>query len=147
MSEATQMDAPVTRREFSEELDKISSKIDELVKAKQVSWPLILGVAGLALTVLGFGVKNLADVASVSAKADASEVFTQDARERIRALEANTHAILVENETQNRWMADVVNLQYSHLETLIRTKHPDTPPASYYPLGKVGGANVMNGKH
>lgn len=138
-------DTPVTRREFNEALDKIGGRIEELFRAKQVSWPLIIGVLGLALTVLGFGIKNLADVATVGRAAESHGQSIDDFRSRIRGIEANAHAVMVENETQNRWMADVVNLQDQYLETLIRTKHPDLPARSYWPMGQIGQANPING--
>lgn len=139
------LEQPVTRREFVEELGKISSKLDELFKAKQISWPLIISVLALAMGVLGFGIKNLADVASLSSTTESNASAVGDFRERIRALEANTHAIVVENETQNRWMADVTNLQDQYLDTLLRIQHPEIPARSYWPMDKIGGANPTNG--
>lgn len=147
MSAPQHADHPVTRREFNEALDKISGRIEELFRAKQVSWPLILGIAGLALTVLGFGIKNLSDVSALASQSASSAASVSDFRERIRALEANTHAIVVENETQNRWMADVANLQDQYLEALIRAHHPSVPARTYWPMSQIGMANPVNGKH
>lgn len=146
MSERSTLDAPVTRREFVEELDKIASKIDELFRAKQVSWPLIVAIGGLTVTILGFGITNWARMVAVETATGAHSVTIEDFRERIRATEAHSVAMQTENETQHRWLADVIRLEMQHREQLAAMKYPDWPARNYWPLQGIGNANSINGK-
>lgn len=169
------LETPVTRREFQEELGKIVSKIDELFRAKQVSWPLILSFAAFAMGGVGFAIKSMVEtsvvkaqsdstaalvtkhdtaisamgsmLATTSEKASANAEAIAEMRERVRATEANLRAVQIENETQNRWAADVINLHADHLYAMVRVHHPDIPPPTYWPLGSIGDAGALNGKH
>lgn len=136
---------PVTRAEFHTELNKISVKLDELFKAKQVSWPLIIAILSLALGVLGAGIKNWADLLTVKESSQNLIISNDDLRSRMRGAETEIDADRVENETQNRWMADILNSELQHLETLLRIKHPEIPSRDYWPLQGIGLAAPTHG--
>jgi hypothetical protein len=145
-----ELDQPASRRELNavvEQLRHLSAEIKDLVRDKQVSWPLIISILGLALVVLGFGIKNLVDVATVKSVAESSSASILELRERTRALEAHEKAIQTENETQHKWLADVHNLELQRLDMMLALKLHGWPGRSYFPLSKIGGADSINGKH
>lgn len=138
---------PVTRGEFEDAITRISNKIDEINRSKQVSWQLVVAVIALLGGAVGFGVKNLSDVSTLVAVAtvhtSAIDDFRgriggletdvkgnttritintgviDDFRERIRGLESNLQGVAIENETQHKWLADTFNQETQHLDTLM----------------------------
>ncbi|HEX7784832.1 MAG TPA: hypothetical protein VF653_01300 [Methylomirabilota bacterium] len=144
--------APVTRRELGElrqafftELANLERKIEELFKAKQFDWRIVMGALALIGGAVGFGVKNLTDIAAVKALANSHSSAIEDFRSRIRGNEVKVSAIQIENETQNRWMADVQNMEADFMLMLMRMEHPEIPARSYMPLGRIGEAYTPNG--
>jgi len=161
-------DHAVTRGEFDDFKDQVlgaitavQRKLDDAAKDKQWSLPTIALVVAVLGAPLVFTVRNLyqgeetaktlADhlefstskaaeldqgLAALRAHFDADN---SDMRERTRALEAGQ----VENETQHRWLADVMNLRADLNHQMERARIEDGkivyPDQSYWPLNGIGG--------
>lgn len=147
----------VTRGEFDDfktqvvsSLATISKKLDDQAKEKQWNLPTIIAVVAVLGAPLAFTIKNLyqgeetaralADhLDFASKKADELDKGNADLRERTRALEAAN----VENETQHRWLADVMNLRADMNHQMERARIEDGkivyPDQSYWPLKGIGG--------
>lgn len=150
--------APVTRAEYSElrtafasfsehtgaALKEIADKLRGIEGARQVTLPSVLAIIGLAGAAFGFAIKNFSDVASLAHKADDTAESVSDFRERLRSVETGTKAIAIEQETQNKWMADAVNTQIERQDLLnalfAQGVKFDLPERGYFPLLRIGDA-------
>lgn len=158
---------PVTRGEFESRLGDVltaikalSTKFDEQSKSKQWSVGQILAVVAVLGTPLAFTIRTLyqteSNSAALSSHLDFSEKKSADldiadalARERLRALETGLVAVGTEGETQNLWMADVINLERQHADILRGARcHScssgdiDFPSRDYWSLDHIGQANI-----
>lgn len=147
----------VTRGEFDDFKDQVlgaltsvQRKLDDAAKDKQWSLPTIALIVGVLGAPLVFTVRNLyqgeetsrtlADhLAFSTAKAAELDAGLASLRERTRALEAGQ----IENETQHRWLADVMNLRADLNHQMARARIVDGqivyPDQSYWPLNGIGG--------
>jgi hypothetical protein len=141
------------REDLKADRTQQDSEIRELVRSRQISWPLVVSIISL------LGTLGMAGVAAGAASwtrgeqtardTDAHAQTIGDFRDRIRGLETALRGIATENESQNRWAADVENLQSDHQDRLIRTRctvdaaHPLLiPPPVYQPLSQIGRATL-----
>lgn len=149
-------DAPVTQGQLAEALDRITAafskridesdaRIEELFAARRVSWPLILTVLGIALTLTAAVVAMATRVSATTALAVSNGAAIEEFRSRIRGLEANLNGAIIESETQHKAIADATNMQSQALWTVLHMKHPDVPMPTYWPLAGIGEAPTRNG--
>lgn len=157
-------ESPVRRREFDDfkqsvdaNFHAISGKIDQLMQARQVNWTFVLAAMGLLGAGLGVGIKTLSDTNAHAISIESHGDAIDDFRGRMRGSETAMDALRVEQETQNRWIADVQNLSHSYEEvirnarcaTCEHEKRPGNnlrfPQRDYWPLGAIGQANLPHG--
>lgn len=150
----TQSEHPVTRREFEDfastvrgDIATLSSELKDLVRAKQVNWPLVVGVLALAGTLIGVAVKNLVESAATSSQVGTHADSISDFRERIRATESQLRGLQIEEETQHRWLADSLNQSVQYLSNLSKVHHPEDPPLAYWPLAEIGKSGAIGNGH
>ena len=122
-------------------------RIEELFRARQLNWPLVLSIIALVGAAAGFGIKNLVETAAVTTDVRATSLSIDDFRERIRGMESDIRALATEQESQNRWMADTHNLHIQMLDREMRAFCTEDrnhklifPDMDYWPLGQIGRA-------
>jgi hypothetical protein len=120
-------------------------RIEELFRARQLNWPLVLSVIALVGAAAGFGIKNLVETAAVTTNVHNNNAAIDDFRERIKGMESNFRALAIEQESQNKWMSDVHNLQTQMLDREMRAFCTEDrnhklifPDMDYWPLNQIG---------
>lgn len=130
---------------FAAAINKSDARIEELFRSRQWNWPLVLSVVALLGAGLGFGIKNLVEVAAMASAVDSNTIAVDEFRERVRGLESTSRAMQIEEETQHKWIADATNMQSQLIHLMMQIHHPETPPISYWPMTGIGKAAEIDG--
>ena len=142
----------------------LAADVKALVQARQVNWQLIVAILAVGGVLLSVGVRGLADLRGLQEWREVHQQFSDTKSDSIELgiakLEARASAnrqALGEQETQNKWQSDVDNLRTDYESRMDGAycipcrandracKEIEFPPPRYYPLAKIGEAELPNG--